>query len=284
MNVEKCACCHKSAYRLRNCFDGKAPRLLSAAEVSHLDLPSAGEHYVGINCHKTVRRQMARSQEADPDNGDDNAALNSMLLLHSGAGVPASDGTDAERTAPDNREGDVDGGHAEVGGSGQLLSPVKPTRQIRRQSRAISALSPLTSPSKAFVSIAKSKMLTHAHKKKMHEANYLKRKAEEALGQVISAGRLKRERRTVEETVIIGSGRCAATRRHAHLRGAVRLGRVPPQGPCGICGCSHLLEQTSAPLFEGHSVSFKAQCNPGGHHHTISNSEQNNLFKCNNVY
>ncbi len=72
-------------------------------------------------------------------------------------------------------------------GSGQLLSPVKPTRQMRRQSRAISALSPLTSPSKAFVSIAKSKMLTHAHKKKMHEANFLKRKADEALGQMIQA-------------------------------------------------------------------------------------------------
>ncbi len=95
---------------------------------------------MGINCHKTVRRQMARFQEADPDNGHDNAALNGMLLLHSGAGVPSSDGTDAERTAPDNREGDVDGGNAEVGGNGQLLLLVKPTRQMRRQSRAISAL------------------------------------------------------------------------------------------------------------------------------------------------
>jgi hypothetical protein len=46
------------------------------------------------------------------------------------------------------------------------------------------------------------------------------------------------------------------------------------KAPCGIRGCSHPLEQTSASVFEGHLVSFKAQCTPGGHRHTISNSDR----------
>jgi hypothetical protein len=149
---------------------------------------------------------------------------------------------------------------------------------MRRQSRAISALSPLTSPSKAFVSIAKSKMLKYAHKKKMHEANYLKRKADEALGQVISPGRLKRERRAVEETVIMDpvvAQRQDDTLIFVELSDwvACRL-----KAPCGIRGCTHPLEQTSAPVFEGHFVSFKAQCNPGGHRHTICNSDQTKVL------
>ncbi len=121
-------------------------------------------------------------------------------------------------------------------------------------------------------------MLTHAHKKKMHDANYLKRKADEALGQVISPGRLNRERRAVEETVIMDP---VVVQRQDDTLIFVELSdwvACRLKAPCGICGCSHSLEQTSAPLSEGHFVSFKAQCNPGGHRHTISNSDQTKVL------